>query len=44
MLINGDSVEKKPIEEKTICELCGVDYTGSTKEEHEARRFHQDYV
>lgn len=35
---------EKPIEEKTICELCGVDYTGSTKEEHEARRFHQDYV
>ena len=37
-------VEEKPVEEKTICELCGVDYRGSTKEEHEARRFHQDYV
>ena len=35
---------KKPVEEKTICELCGVDYRGSTREEHEARRFHQDYV
>lgn len=37
-------VVEKPKKESTICELCGVDYTGSTKEEHEARRFHQDYV
>ena len=27
--------------EKLICELCKVDYTGSTKEEHEKRPFHQ---
>ena len=41
-----DKVEDK-VEEvvvKTVCEVCGVDYQGSTKEEHEARRFHQDYV
>ena len=41
-----DKVEDK-VEEivvKTICEVCGVDYQGSTREEHEARRFHQDYV
>ena len=35
---------EKPVEENTICELCKVDYRGSTREEHEARRFHQDYV
>ncbi len=30
--------------EKLICELCKVDYTGSTKEEHEQRPFHQRAV
>ena len=44
-----ENIEEKPIEEKvveenTICELCKVDYNGSTKEEHESRKFHQDYV
>ena len=44
-----ENIEEKPIEEKvveenTICELCKVDYRGSTREEHEARKFHQDYV
>lgn len=40
----------KPVEEiivenkKLICELCKVDYTGSTKEEHEKRPFHQRTV
>ncbi len=34
--------EKTVVEnEKSICELCKVDYTGSTKEEHEKRPFHQ---
>lgn len=27
---------------KVICELCNVDYTGSTREEHEKRQFHQN--
>jgi hypothetical protein len=38
------TMEEKSTEEKTICDLCGVDYTGSTKEEHEERRFHKNYV
>ena len=39
-----DVIEEVKIEkpETTICEICGVDYRGSTKEEHEARQFHQD--
>ena len=37
------TVDEVP-KETTICELCGVDYRGSTKEEHEARQFHQDRV
>ena len=27
-----------------ICSLCGVNYTGSTKEQHELRPFHKSYI
>ena len=37
---NTTSVEVE--EETTLCKLCGVDYNGSTKEEHESRPFHQN--
>ena len=45
--IQEEDVEEIKIEEPketTICELCGVDYRGSTKDEHEARQFHQDRI
>lgn len=35
------NVEEVKIE-TTICEICHVDYRGSTKEEHESRQFHQN--
>tara|TARA_R110002110_G_scaffold341449_1_gene551626 strand:+ start:116 stop:1216 length:1101 start_codon:yes stop_codon:yes gene_type:complete len=37
------TVAEEP-KETTICEVCGVDYRGSTKDEHEARQFHQDRI
>jgi site-specific DNA-methyltransferase (adenine-specific) len=42
LTIEEKPIEEKIVEENTICEVCGVDYRGSTKEEHEARQFHQD--
>jgi 16S rRNA G966 N2-methylase RsmD len=46
---NIQTEEEKSVEkpkentiETTICEICGVDYRGSTKEEHEQRPFHQN--
>ena len=37
------TVAEEP-KETTICDVCGVDYRGSTKDEHEARQFHQDRI
>ncbi len=43
-LVNPKKEETVVENEKSICELCKVDYTGSTKEEHEQRPFHQRMV
>ena len=40
----NDAVTESTIEETTICEVCGVDYNGTTYEEHEAKPFHQGYI